>query len=141
MSAEYSSKHGNVARAPYELYMMFVDMRNFVAMLPEDKKKDVSADFDTLNLVVQNFNIGIKVTERIPYSRIVYEDNGAPFRFKVTVHCDEGADPAHTDFHLEVGAELNLMMKMMLGSKIKESLDKLVDAMENPAGFASDFKF
>lgn len=141
MSAEYSSKHGDVARAPYELYMLFVDMRNFVTMLPEDKKKGVTADFDTINVEIQNFNIGVKVSSRVPYSEVVYEDNGAPFRFRVAVHCDPGSDAGHTDFHIDVSAELNLMMKMMLGSRIKEALDKIVDAMEDPSKFASEFKF
>ena len=45
---EIKSKHRIVARAPYMLYMPFSDMRNFVSMLPEDKRKDIEADFDSL---------------------------------------------------------------------------------------------
>ena len=40
--AEFESKHGIVSRAPYELYMGFVDMRNFMNFLPEDKKQGVT---------------------------------------------------------------------------------------------------
>ena len=43
---EIESKHGIVSRQPYELYMSFVDMRNFLQMLPEDKKQGVQADYD-----------------------------------------------------------------------------------------------
>ena len=67
---EIESKHGIVSRQPYELYMSFVDMRNFLQMLPEDKKQDVQADYDTITATVQGFNIGVKVHERVPYSRI-----------------------------------------------------------------------
>ena len=75
---EIESKHGIVSRQPYELYMSFVDMRNFLQMLPEDKKQDVQADYDTITATVQGFNIGVKVHERVPYSRIELVDYGAP---------------------------------------------------------------
>ena len=35
MASQYSSKHGTVSRPPYELYLLFSDMRNFLNMLPE----------------------------------------------------------------------------------------------------------
>ena len=67
---EIESKHGVVSRQPYELYMSFVDMRNFLAMLPAERKEGVQADYDTITATVQGFNIGVKVHERVPYSRI-----------------------------------------------------------------------
>ncbi|MCQ2149494.1 MAG: SRPBCC family protein [Bacteroidales bacterium] len=141
MSAEYVSKHGDISRPPSELYMSFTDMRNFAAMLPEEKRQGVKAGFDSISFEIQNFSVGVKVDGRFPYSKIVYVDDGAPFRFKVTLFFDEGREPSRTDFHIEVEAELNLMMKMMLGSKIKEGMDKIIDAMEDPTRFASEFKF
>ena len=51
--AEYESKHGVVSRQNHELFMTFTDMRNFLAMLPEDKKQGVTADFDTISAEVQ----------------------------------------------------------------------------------------
>ena len=129
MNAQYKSKHGTVSRQPFELYMSFVDMRNFANMLPEDKRQGVKADFDTISVTVQGFNIGVKVVERVPYSRIEFADDGAPFQFNVTLHFDATPHPGQTDFYIEVGAELNLMMKMMLGSKIQGALDKMVDSL------------
>jgi len=128
--AEYQSKHGIVNKNSCEMYMSFVDMRNFVAMLPEDKRDGVSADYDSISATVQGFNIGIKVSERIPYSKIVFKDNDAPFAFSITMHFDPApTSPVQTDFWIEVDAELNMMMKMMLGGKIKEALDKIVDGL------------
>lgn len=49
---EIKSKHGLVSRQPFELYMAFVDMRNFLQFLPEDKKADVEADYDTISTTV-----------------------------------------------------------------------------------------
>ena len=127
---EIESKHGIVSRQPYELYMSFVDMRNFLAMLPADKKEGVQADYDTITATVQGFNIGVKVHERVPYSRIELVDYGAPFAFHIVMHFDPAAeDPYKTDFWISVEADLNLMMKMLLAGKVKEALDKVVDSL------------
>ena len=146
---EIESKHGVVSRQPYELYMSFVDMRNFLAMLPPERKEGVQADYDTLTATVQGFNIGVKVHERVPYSRIELVDYGAPFAFHIELHFDASKDdPYKTEFWVKLEADLNLMMKMMLGGKIKSGLDKVVDGLVDasngkmPAGFdPSQFKF
>ena len=127
--ADFKSKRAVVSRAPYELYMVFVDMRNFVQFLPEDKKAGVNADYDSIQTEVQGFNIGIRVKDRTPYSKIEYMDDGAPFKFRIILHFDAASDPYKTDFQIEVEAELNFMMKTLLGSKLQDALDKIVDAI------------
>lgn len=127
---EYTSKHGIVSKQPFELYMAFVDMRNFLQMLPEDKKQGVEADYDWITATVQGFKIGVMVKERTPYSKIEIIDNGAPFKFSGSLHFDAvPSDPGKTDFHLEFSADLNFMMKMLVGGKIKDALDKVVDSL------------
>lgn len=118
-----------MSKAPYELYMAFVDMRNFMQFLPEDKKEGVTADYDSIQATVQGFTIGVKVAERVPYSRIEFADDGAPFQFKLTMHFDAASDPYKTDFQIKLDADLNLMMKMLVGSKIQGALDKVVDSL------------
>ena len=129
MAVEIKSKRAVVSKAPYELYMLFVDMRNFVQMLPEDKKAGVEADYDSLHASVQGFNIGVKVNDRVPYSKVVYEDDGAPFKFTMALHFDPATDPYKTDFQIVLNADLNFMMKTLLGSKLQEGLDKIVDGL------------
>ena len=127
---EIKSKRAIVSKAPYELYMAFVDMRNFVQFIPEDKKGDVTADFDSIHATVQGFNVGVKVVQRNPYSRIEFADDGAPFQFKLAMHFDAAsADPYKTDFQIVLEAELNFMMKTILGGKLKDALDKMVDSL------------
>lgn len=92
MAVEISSKKAVVSKAPYELFMLFTDMRNFVTLLPEDKKEGVEADYDWLHAQVQGFNIGVKVTDRVPYSKICYADDGAPFKFGLTLHFGPAQD-------------------------------------------------
>lgn len=132
MNTEIKSKHGVVPVSPSELYMRFVDMRNFIHSMPEYKGVNVelSGDYDTLHAKVQGFDIGAKVTQRQPYSKIAFADDGAPFRFEVIANFGEvPGEPGKTDFSVEFAAELNIMMKMMLKSRIQEGLDKFVDGL------------
>ena len=129
-----NSKHRSVARAPYMLYMPFSDMRNFVAMLPEDKRQGVEADYDSIRGTVQGFSVGVRVEERRPYSRIVYKDDGAPFQFTINICFDaDGGNPDSIDFHIDIEADLNFMMKMLLGNKFQDAVDKMVDAVADMA--------
>ena len=147
MSAQYNSKHGIVSRHPAEMFMAFADMRSFVQMLPEDKKQGVTADYDTITATVQGFTLGVKVTRREPYQYIELQDNGAPFHFMVSLHFDEAAESGKTDFHIDLLADLNVMMKMMIGGRIQEALDKVVDGLvavsegRRPEGMPEDIKF
>ena len=129
MSVKIKSKTALVSKAPYELYMVFTDMSNFVRFLPEDKKADVTADYDSLHAVVQGFNIGVRISERIPYSRIDFADDCAPFQFVLSMHFDAASDPYKTNYHISLDADLNFMMKALLGSKLQEALDRIVDAI------------
>ncbi|MBR5905549.1 MAG: hypothetical protein IKZ51_03725 [Bacteroidales bacterium] len=128
MAAHYESKHGIVAIPSEQLYMSFTDLRVFTQSLPAEYRDSVTADYDTLHATVKGFTIGVKVAERRPYSLIRLEDNDAPFHFSATAHFDH-AGSGNTDFWLEVDADLNLMMKAMLGSRIKDALDKAVDGL------------
>ncbi len=129
MAVQIKSKKAVVSKAPYELYMAFVDMRNFVRMLPEDKKEGVEADYDSIHATVQGFNIGVKVVDRTPYSKVEFADDGAPFSFRLAMHFDASSDPYKTDFQIILDADLNFMMKTLLGSKLQEALDKVVDGL------------
>ena len=127
---EIESKHGTVSRQPYELYMSMTDLENFKRMLPQDKQDMMTATYDTLTVSVQGFNIGVKVHNRVPYSLIELVDFGAPFAFHIDLHFDPAPTDAYkTDFWIKAEADLNLMMKMMLGGKIKEAMDKIVDGL------------
>ena len=126
---EFKSKRATVSKAPYQLYMAFVDMRNFVRFLPEDKREGIVADYDSIHADVQGFPIGIKVADRVPYSRLEFQDDGAPFPFRIKMCFDPAADPYKTDFQITLDAELNFMMSMLLGSKLQDAMDKMVDAL------------
>jgi hypothetical protein len=79
--------------------------------------------------MVQGFSIGVKVVDRTPYSKIEFADDGAPFQFRLKMHFDAASDPYRTDFQICLDADLNFMMKTLLGGKLKDALDKVVDGL------------
>ncbi len=143
--AHYESKHGKVSRSQAELYMSFVDLRNFSAMLPPEYKDSVRADYATLSATVKGMTISIRVDERRPYDRIRVISENSPVEFCILLHFDP-CDGNRTDFSIELDANLNIMLKAMLGGKLTEALDKIVDGLvavsegRMPEGMPSSFK-
>ena len=130
MTAHYTSKHGQVAKRPEELFMVFTDMRNFARMVPQDKvKAEIEADFDSLTATVQGFRIGVRVDERQPYRLIRISSAESPVEFVGVLHFEPSALPGRTDFWIDLDANLNFMMKTILGSKLQVALDKMVDGL------------
>ena len=130
MTAHYTSKHGQVAKRPEELFMAFTDMRNFAQMVPQDKvKAEITADFDNLTATVQGFRIGVRIDERQPYRLIRIGSSESPVEFVAVLHFEPSQIPGRTDFWIDVDANLNFMMKTMLGNKLQQAIDKMVDSL------------
>lgn len=128
-NTEVKGKAITVARPAHLLYAGFSDMRNFVRNLPPDKQGEIRATEDTIEGSVKGFRLGIRIRERIPFSALVYEQFGeSPFPFTIRV-CLDAEDADHTVFHIEVSAELNFMLKMMLGSKLQEAVDRMTEQL------------
>lgn len=108
------------------------DMRNMLADMQD--KADVRATPDTLLAKVQGFEVGIKICERTPFTRIRYEQYGStpiPFTFTVLLN-DLGTGTS--DFQLIMDSELSGMFKMMLGGKLQEIVDKVTGGVERALG-------
>ena len=134
MSAHYSGKRVVVGRQPAVMYSMVSDLRNIVKGLPEDKRAGVTATEDTVTFSVQGFNVGVRVLERTPFSRVVIgQSDGSPVNFNIaacfdTVDFPDNPDiDCQTGFHLEMDVELPGMLKMMLGGKMQSFLDEVTD--------------
>ena len=146
MTAHYTSKHGQVARRPEELFMTFTDLRNFAQMVPQGRvQADIQADFDTLSVTVQGFKIGVRVDVREPYRLIRLGSTESPVEFVGVLHFEPSMIPGRTDFWIDLDANLNFMMKTMLGGRLQDALDKIVDGLVDASEgrippMAQDFK-
>ena len=73
--------------------------------------------------------MGAAISERIPFSCIKIKEHGqTPFQFEVSLFFD-AADVQKTMFHMEVDAELPFMVKMLIGNKLQEVVDKITEQL------------
>ncbi len=118
--------------SPQVVYSLFSDLSNFTRNLPQEMrdKAEITASADTLVGKVQGFELGIHVSERIPFNRIRYEQYGAsPFTFEIDVSLTDMGDGS-TEFQLFFDSEIPGMIKMMLGNKLQEAIDKITDQIQ-----------
>jgi len=110
--------------------MAFTDMRTFAQMVPQDKvKAEITADYDSLTATVQGFRIGVRIDERQPYRLIRIGSSESPVEFVAVLHFEPSQIPGRTDFWIDLDANLNFMMKTMLGGKLQQAIDKMVDSL------------
>ena len=118
-----------VEQPSYVLYTAFSDMRNFVMALPPDKKESVVATEDTIEGEVQGIRMGLKIAHKTPFSSLMFQNYGnTPFEFGITVFFD-ALDSYKTAFHIEFNADLPMMVKMMLGSKLQDAVDQMTEQL------------
>ena len=133
MSEFIQGKTVVINQPSYALYTLFSDLSRLQSAIPEQYRDKVTVGDDTLLVQVQGFELGVKVHSRTPFSRIEFEQYGnAPFPFLVAIIMEPTGDTT-TLFHIELTAELNMMMRMMLGKRLKEGVDKITDAIASAA--------
>ncbi|MEF9931473.1 MAG: hypothetical protein RSC28_08980 [Bacteroidales bacterium] len=128
-NTEIKGKVITVEQPAHLLYTGFTNMKNFIMALPPDKREGIIATEDTIEGNVKGFNMGLRIAERSPFSSIVYEHFGnAPFPFTISIYFN-AVDIRRTEFHMEIAAELNFMIKSMIGDKLNKVVDQLTDQL------------
>lgn len=118
-----------VEQPSYVLYTAFSDMRNFVAALPPDKKEGVVATENTIEGEVQGIRMGLQISNKTPFSSLMFQQYGnSPFEFAITVFFD-ALDSYKTAFHIELSADLPMMVKMMIGNKLQDAVDQITEQL------------
>lgn len=119
-----------IKRTPMVLFSMFNDMSRLVMSLPEQYRNEVRADHDSIKVDHKGIHLGLVVDRREPFSLVALKDDGESFLpFYLSFHMiPVGMDS--TLFHIELKMELNVMMKMMIGGKLQETVDSITDQIE-----------
>lgn len=118
-----------VEQPSYALYTVFSDMRNFVMALPPDKKESVVATENTIEGEVQGIKMGLQISQKTPFTSLMFQQYGnSPFEFGITVFFD-ALDSYRTAFHIELSADLPIMVKMMVGSKLQDAVDQITEQL------------
>ncbi|MFI3267590.1 MAG: polyketide cyclase [Rikenellaceae bacterium] len=122
---EYTSKQVQLLKPDYLIFEALSSFDNFTPMIG-DKVENWEATVDTCSFKAQGFTLKLKMIERTPSSTIKITGDDIPFDFCFWVQLKK-VDAYDTRLRLVLKAELNLMMRTMLGKKLQKGLDQMAE--------------
>jgi hypothetical protein len=98
--------------------------------LPSIKINDVKYDYDSITFILSNNSEGgLKIIERESPRTIKMTGSGIiPFEMYIWIQLLP-VTPYQSKIRVTLHAELNVMMKMIAGKKLKEGVDKIAEAL------------
>ncbi len=124
---EYISKQVQLLRPAnviYEAISRFDRLTPAVA----DRVEEWQATEESCSFKVKGFTVRLRMAERVEPKHVKITGDGVPmdFAFWVQLHPVSECD---TRLRLVLHAELNMMMRMMIGSKLQQALDQIADGI------------
>ena len=126
---EYISKQQQVFRSASQIFPL---ISNFSMLTPAvaDKVEDWQATEDSCSFKVKGFTVGLRIEEKVEnkHIKVVGDGGNVPMDFAFWIQLHQVAE-GDTRIRLVLHAELNMMMRMMIGGKIQGGLDKAVEGL------------
>ena len=126
---EYISKQQQIFRSAADVFPL---ISNFSLLTPAvaDKVEEWSATEDGCSFRIKGFTVALRFDEKVENKRVkIVSDGGSipiDFAFWIQLHEVSAND---TRIRLVLHAELNMMMRMMLGNKLQSGLDQAVEGL------------
>jgi carbon monoxide dehydrogenase subunit G len=131
MLEKYESKQQQIRRDPETIYRALSDFNNFTPMVADKVEGwSVSGDGgDEVSFRVKGITVGLRMVEKIPGKLIKLEaTESTPMGFTFWLQLKEAA-PYDTRMRLVLHAEMNMMLKMMLGKKLQSGLEQMAETI------------
>ncbi len=127
MSVEkYESKQVQIRRDAHSIWTAMSDFNNFTPVVA-DKVEGWRVDGDECSFTVKGMPVSLRMVEKVPGELVKVEaSDSSPFGFTLWVQLKEAA-PYDTRMRLVLHARMNMMIKMMVGSKIQGALDGIAE--------------
>ena len=126
---EYISKQQQILRPAGQIYSLISRFDNLTPALA-DKVEEWQADEEHCSFKAKGFTVRLRMDERVApkHVKITGDDGGVPvdFAFWIQLHSVSEND---TRIRLVLHADLNMMMRMMIGDKLQDALDKVVEGI------------
>ena len=126
---EYTSRQQQIRRSAQQIYDVVSRFDNLTPALA-DRVEEWQADEDTCSFKAKGFTVKLRIEERVApkHIKIVGDEGGVPmdFAFWIQLHPVSDSD---TRMRLVLHIELNMMMKMMLGSKLQGAIDQIAEGI------------
>ena len=125
---KYESKQQQIRRSAEQIYTALASFNNFTPMI-QDKVEEWSAEDDHCSFKLKGMTVKLRMVEREPYKLIkIQGDELNPVDFTFWLQLKEVA-PYDTRMRIVVHAELNMMMRMMIGKKLQGAVDQMAEAI------------
>ena len=128
---KYESKQQQVRKSAARIYP-FISRFDMLTPALQDKVEEWRADEDSCSFKVKGFNVALRIVERVENKHIkISGDDTAgsvPIDFSFWIQLHEVSED-DTRMRLVLHAELNMMMKMMIGTKLQQALDQIADGI------------
>lgn len=127
---KYTSKIGKINKSDELIYNFLTDFNNLKAVIPQDKVREFEATEDTCKFKIEGVGqAGLKIIEKEAFKLIkITSDGKSPFSFFFWIQLKPIEDSENvTAIRLTIDANLNPMMKMMVGKHLQNGLDSMVD--------------
>ena len=126
MTEKYESKQQQIRKSAEMIYAVLSDFNNFTPIVA-DKVEGWTVEGDNCSFRVKGIGVSLRMVEKVPSELIKIEaSDSSPFGFTFWVQLKEAA-PYDTRMRLVLHAEMNMMIKMMIGSKIQPALDGIAE--------------
>ena len=126
---KYESKQQQINH-PASLIYPIISRLDLLSPAMQDKVEEWQATEDSCSFKVKGMKVGLRIAERVEnkHVKIVADEGGIPIDFSFWIQLKEVAE-RDTRVRMVLHAELNMMMRMMIGSKIEEGLNQAVEGL------------
>lgn len=124
---EYISKQHQILRPAGQIFAAISRFDHLTPALA-DKVEEWQADADTCSFKVKGFTLRLRVDERVEprHVKIVADQAPMDFAFWIQLHSVSADD---TRLRIVVHTDMNMMMKMMIGGKLQEGVDRIAEGL------------
>ena len=136
---EYISKQQQILRPAEQIYAAISRFDNLTPALA-DKVEEWQATEDRCSFKAKGFLVKLCMEERIAGKqvKIVGDEGGVPIDFTFWIQL-QSVSETDTRMRLVLHVELNMMMKMMIGGKLQEAIDKIAEGIATAMNSAPRF--
>lgn len=125
---EYTSKQHRILRPAEQIYAAISRFDNLTPALA-DKVEEWRADEETCSFKAKGFTVKLRMDERVAPKHVkIVGDGGVPMDFAFWIQLHKVSD-TDTRMRLVLHVELNMMMKMMIGSKLQDAVDQIAEGI------------
>ena len=136
---EYISKQHQTLRPAEQIYALISRFDNLTPALA-DRVEEWQATEERCSFKAKGFTVKLRMEERIApkHVKIVGDEGGVPMDFAFWIQLHKVSD---TDTRLRVvlHIDLNMMMRMMIGSKLQGAVDQIAEGIARAMNAAPQY--